>query len=199
MGIAAAFLTAFYSWRLLIMTFHGKPRYTIDVGAGHHPPDGVLQHAPKESPLVVTVPLILLAIPSVFIGYFTVGDMVFGDYFDGVILVNPENDVLGGIAEHYHGPVSFVLHAFGGPAIYLAIAGVVTAWYIYMKQPDIADNIRQRFRGIYQLLINKYYADEFNDYVFAGGARGVGRLLWKIGDSVIIDGLIVNGSAKLVG
>jgi NADH-quinone oxidoreductase subunit L len=76
---------------------------------------------------------------------------------------------------------------------------VVTAWYIYMKQPDIADNIRQRFRGIYQLLINKYYADEFNDFVFAGGARGVGRLLWKIGDSVIIDGLIVNGSAKLVG
>ena len=110
-----------------------------------------------------------------------------------------EYKLLAGIGEHYHGPVSFVLHAFGGPAIYLAIAGVVTAWYIYMKNPDIADNISRRFRGIYELLINKYYADEFNDFVFAGGARGVGRLLWRIGDSIIIDGLIVNGSAKLVG
>ena len=163
---------------------------------------GLPVHGPTEDLIEVAGRVgaqeVLLAIPSVLSGYL-IDPVVFGDYFSGVIQVNPDNDVLAGIGEHYHGPVSFVLHAFGGPAIYLAIAGVVTAWYIYMKQPDIADNIRQRFRGIYQLLINKYYADEFNDFVFAGGARGVGRLLWKIGDSVIIDGLIVNGSAKLVG
>jgi NADH-quinone oxidoreductase subunit L len=193
-------VTALYSFRLLYLVFYGEPRYTVveDADPHAHLPDGELAHAPKESPPVVTVPLVLLAIPSVLSGYL-IDPVVFGDYFSGVIQVNPDNDVLAGIGEHYHGPVSFVLHAFAGPAIYLAIAGVVTAWYIYMKNPDIADNIRRRFRGIYRLLINKYYADEFNDFVFAGGARGVGRLLWKIGDSVIIDGLIVNGSAKLVG
>jgi NADH-quinone oxidoreductase subunit L len=187
MVLAGVFVTALYSFRMYFLVFHGKPRMDEHTREHLH-----------ETPWVVTVPLILLAIPSVLSGYL-IDPVVFGEYFNGVIHVNPENDVLTGIGEHYHGPVSFVLHAFGGPAIYLAIAGVVTAWYIYMKNPDIADNTRRRFRGIYELLINKYYADEFNDFVFAGGARGVGRLLWRIGDSIIIDGLIVNGSAKLVG
>jgi NADH-quinone oxidoreductase subunit L len=187
MVLAGVFVTALYSFRMYFLVFHGKPRMDEHTREHLH-----------ETPWVVTVPLILLAIPSVLSGYL-IDPVVFGEYFNGVIHVNPENDVLTGIGEHYHGPVSFVLHAFGGPAIYLAIAGVVTAWYIYMKNPDIADNISRRFRGIYELLINKYYADEFNDFVFAGGARGVGRLLWRIGDSIIIDGLIVNGSAKLVG
>jgi NADH-quinone oxidoreductase subunit L len=187
MVLAGVFVTALYSFRMYFLVFHGKPRMDEHTREHLH-----------ETPWVVTVPLILLAIPSVLSGYL-IDPVVFGDYFNGVIHVSPDNDVLTGIGEHYHGPVSFVLHAFGGPAIYLAIAGVVTAWYIYMKNPDIADNIRRRFRGIYELLINKYYADEFNDFVFAGGARGVGKLLWKIGDAVIIDGLIVNGSAKVVG
>jgi NADH-quinone oxidoreductase subunit L len=147
---------------------------------------------------VVTVPLILLAIPSVVAGYW-IDPVVFGDYFNGVIHVAASHDVLAEIGEHYHGPFSFVLHAFGGPAVYLAIAGVATAWYIYMKNPAIAENLRQRFSAIYQLLVNKYYADDFNEAVFAGGARGIGTLLWKIGDVVVIDGLLVNGSARVIG
>ena len=104
------------------------------------------------------------------------------------------------LGEHYHGPVGFVLHAFGGPAIYLATAGVLTAWYVYVKNPaGRGRHPRGAFSGIYQLLVNKYYFDDFNEAVFAGGARGMGRLLWKLGDVMLIDGLIVNGSARVVG
>ena len=151
-----------------------------------------------ETPWVVTVPLILLAIPSVIAGFW-IDPIVFGDFFNGVIFVSPEHTGLVHVAEHFHGATGFVMHAFGGPAIYLAIAGVGTAWYVYMKKPDLADTIRQRFNALYTLLVNKYYADDINAVVFAGGARGVGQLLWKIGDVLIIDGLLVNGSAKVVG
>jgi len=185
--LAGVFITALYSFRMYFLVFHGKPRMD----------DHTREHL-HETPWVVTFPLIMLAIPSVLAGYL-IDPVVFGEYFNGVIHVAANHDVLAEIGEHYHGPVSFVLHAFGGPAIYLAIAGVVTAWYIYMKNPAIADNVRKRFSGIYQLLVNKYYADDFNEAVFAGGARGVGKLLWKIGDVVIIDGLLVNGSARVVG
>jgi NADH-quinone oxidoreductase subunit L len=185
--LAGVFITALYSFRMYFLVFHGKPRMDAHTREHLH-----------ESPWVVTLPLIMLAIPSVLAGYL-IDPVVFGDYFNGVIHVAASHDVLTEIGEHYHGPVSFVLHAFGGPAIYLAIAGVVTAWYIYMKNPQIADNIRQRFNGIYQLLVNKYYADDFNEAVFAGGARGVGQLLWRVGDVMLIDGLIVNGSARVVG
>ncbi|UCC56115.1 MAG: NADH-quinone oxidoreductase subunit L [Gammaproteobacteria bacterium] len=187
MVLAGVFVTALYSFRMYFLVFHGTPRMD----------DHIREHL-RETPWVVTVPLILLAIPSVLSGYL-IDPVVFGDYFAGVLHVDPANDVLTGIGEHYHGPVSFVLHALGGPAIYLAIAGVVTAWYVYMKNPAIAGDVQQRFRGIYKLLVNKYYADDFNDAVFAGGARGVGRLLWRIGDVLIIDGLVVNGSARVVG
>jgi len=185
--LAGVFITALYSFRMYFLVFHGKPRMD----------DHTREHL-HETPWVVTFPLIMLAIPSVLAGYL-IDPVVFGDYFNGVIQVAASHDVLTEIGEHYHGPVSFVLHAFGGPAIYLAIAGVVTAWYIYMKNPAIAENLRQRFSAIYQLLVNKYYADDFNEAVFAGGARGVGRMLWKFGDVVIIDGLLVNGSARVVG
>jgi NADH-quinone oxidoreductase subunit L len=181
------FITALYSFRMYFLVFHGKPRMD----------DHTREHL-HETPWVVTFPLILLAIPSVLAGYL-IDPVVFGDYFNGVIHVAAQHDVLAEIGEHYHGPVSFVLHAFGGPAIYLAIAGVATAWYIYMKNPALADTVRKRFNAIYQLLVNKYYADDFNEAVFAGGARGVGKLLWKVGDVVIIDGLLVNGSARVVG
>ena len=107
--------------------------------------------------------------------------------------------MLAPVAEHFHGALSFALHALQGPAVWLAAAGVWTAWYITLKNPAFAANMQQRFNGLYKLLINKYYADDFNEVVFAGGARGVGQLLWKIGDVLIIDGLIVNGSAKVVG
>jgi NADH-quinone oxidoreductase subunit L len=185
--LLGVFVTALYSFRLYFIVFHGEPRMD------HH----TREHL-HETPWVVTLPLILLAIPSAIAGYL-LGPVVFGSYFDGAIYVAPAHDVLGELAEHYHGVLGFTLHAFGGPAIYLAIAGVVTAWYIYMKNPAIAGNLARRFSGIYRVLVNKYYADDFNDAVFAGGARGIGRLLWKLGDTLLIDGLIVNGSARMVG
>ncbi len=185
--LLSVFVTALYSFRMYFLVFHGKPRMD----------DHTREHL-HESPWVVTGPLIALAFFSVVAGY-VIDPVVFGDFFKGVIYVSPEHTGLAHVAEHYHGPLSFVLHAFGGPAIYLAIAGVFTAWYVYMKNPDLADNVRQRFNTLYQVLVNKYYADDFNEVVFAGGARGVGQLLWKIGDVLLIDGLIVNGSARLVG
>jgi NADH-quinone oxidoreductase subunit L len=185
--LAGVFITALYSFRMYFLVFHGKPRMD----------DHTREHL-HETPWVITLPLIMLAIPSVIAGYL-IGPVVFGDYFNGVIHVAPQHNVLAEIGEHYHGPVAFVLHAFGGPAIYLAIAGVAMAWYMTLKNPAFAENTKQRFNGIYQLLVNKYYADDFNEVVFAGGARGVGQLLWRIGDVMIIDGLIVNGSARVVG
>ncbi|MDH3872081.1 MAG: NADH-quinone oxidoreductase subunit L [Gammaproteobacteria bacterium] len=185
--LVGVFITALYSFRMYFLVFHGKPRMDEHTRKHLH-----------ETPWVVTLPLILLAIPSVLAGYL-IDPVVFGDWFNGVLHVDPRHDVLSGIGEHYHGPLSFVLHALAGPAVYLAAAGVATAWYIYMKNPAIADNVAQRFRGLYTLLVNKYYADDFNEAVFAGGARGVGQLLWRIGDVLIIDGLIVNGSARVVG
>jgi NADH-quinone oxidoreductase subunit L len=185
--LAGVFITALYSFRMYFLVFHGKPRMD----------DHTREHL-HETPWVITLPLIMLAIPSVIAGYL-IGPVVFGDYLNGVIHVAPQHNVLAEIGEHYHGPVAFVLHAFGGPAIYLAIAGVAMAWYMTLKNPAFAENTKQRFNGIYQLLVNKYYADDFNEVVFAGGARGVGQLLWRIGDVMIIDGLIVNGSARVVG
>jgi NADH-quinone oxidoreductase subunit L len=185
--LLGVFVTALYSFRLYFIVFHGEPRMD------HH----TREHL-HETPWVVTLPLILLAIPSVVAGYW-LGPVVFGDYFEGAIHVAAAHDVLGELAEHYHGLLGFTLHAFTGPAVYLAAAGALTAWYIYMKNPDIAGNLARRFSGIYTVLINKYYADDFNQAVFAGGARGVGRLLWKLGDTLLIDGLIINGSARMVG
>jgi NADH-quinone oxidoreductase subunit L len=185
--LLSVFVTALYSFRLYFLVFHGTPRMDEHTREHLH-----------ESPWVVTVPLILLAIPSVIAGFW-IDPIVFGDFFNGVIHVSPEHAGLAQVAEHYHGAPAFVMHAFGGPAIYLAIAGVATAWYVYMKKPELADSIRQRFNAFYTVLVNKYYADDFNEAVFAGGARGVGQLLWKIGDVLIIDGLLVNGSAKVVG
>jgi len=185
--LLSVFVTALYSFRLYFLVFHGTPRMD----------DHTREHL-HETPWVVTLPLILLAIPSVIAGFW-IDPIVFGDFFNGVIYVSPEHAGLAHVAEHFHGALSFVMHAFGGPAIYLAIAGVGTAWYVYMKRPELADIIRQRFTALYSLLVNKYYADDFNETVFAGGARGVGQLLWKVGDVLIIDGLLVNGSAKVVG
>ncbi len=185
--LAGVFITALYTFRMYFLVFHGEPRMDAHTREHLH-----------ETSWVMTGPLIMLAIPSVLAGYL-IDPVVFGDWFDGVIHVSANHDVLAGMREHYHGPVSFVLHAFGGPAIYLATAGVLTAWYVYMKNPQAADDIRRRFQGIYQLLVNKYYMDDFNEAMFAGGARGMGRLLWKVGDVMLIDGLIVNGSARVVG
>jgi len=185
--LLGVFVTALYSFRMYFMVFHGQPRMD----------DHTREHL-HETPWVVTVPLILLAIPSVISGYL-IDPVVFGDYFEGVIHVLPGHDVIGEMAEHFHGPLAFVGHALAGPAVYLAAAGVFTAWYIYMKNPAIADQAAKRFSRLYKALVNKYYADDFNQSVFAGGARGTGWALWKLGDVLLIDGLLVNGSAKVVG
>ncbi len=186
--LGGVFITALYSFRLFFMTFHGKERMDEHTREHLH-----------ESPLVVTIPLILLAIPSVAIGWFTVGPFLFEGFLGSAIQVFPGHDVLAEIGEHFHGPASFVQHGVMGPAFWLALAGVITAWFLYLKSPETTEAIATRLAGVQRLLINKYYFDDFNEKVLAAGSRGLGRLLWRTGDEVLIDGALVNGSARLVG
>ncbi|MEJ2609580.1 MAG: NADH-quinone oxidoreductase subunit L [Candidatus Thiodiazotropha sp.] len=185
MGVA---VTALYSFRMFFLVFHGEgPR---DEHAKEHL---------HESPKVVTVPLVLLAIPSVFLGYLTIGPMLFGDWFKDVLFVLPEHDTLGHIGEDFHGAFGFALHGITGLPFYLAMGGLLVAWYIYMKNPAIADKIKSMLSPIYNLLDKKYWFDEVYQALFAGGSRGLGKFLWLAGDRGLIDGLAVNGSAYTVG
>lgn len=207
--ILGVFVTAFYSFRMYFMVFHGEERFghAHDHHEDHDEEEPASDHhhglapgqKPHESPWVVWVPLVLLAIPSLLVGYFTITPMLFGDWFDGVIFVAESHDVLGELAEHFHGPVGMAVHGLTTLPFWLALAGVVTAWVFYLKRPDIPAAIQKRFGFLYTLLDNKYYFDRFNELVFAGGARLLGRGLWKAGDQAIIDGVVVNGSAALVG
>ena len=184
--VAGVFVTALYSFRMYFLVFHGEgPR---DEHAKEHL---------RESPWVVTVPLVLLAIPSVVIGYMTVGPMVFGDYFGGSLMVAAEHNTLGQI--DFHGATAFMLHAFATPPLYLALAGLATAWYVYTQKPEIARNLKIRFDWAHFILDRKYGFDEFNQAVFAGGSKLLGKFLWLVGDRAMIDGLAVNGSAHSVG
>jgi NADH-quinone oxidoreductase subunit L len=192
-------VTAFYSFRLLYLTFHGQPRYTIDVGAGHHPPDGVLQHAPKESPLVVTVPLILLAIPSIVIGYFTIEPVLFGGWLSESITVLPQNDVVAKVGEHFHGPTAMALHGVQTAPFWLMLGGFALATFIYMVRPATANTLQQKFPKLHALLENKFYVDELYQKLFISRTVSIGNGLWKKADAGLIDGWLVNGSAKLVG
>jgi len=185
--VIGVFITALYSFRLFFMVFHGKERFDTHGG-----------HAPHESPAVVTVPLILLAIPSVIAG-FLIGNMVFGDFFGSSIFVLPQHDVLAHHAENYHGIMGFVWHGLQALPFWLAISGVATAYYLYMMKPDIPARLQQRFQLLYRVLENKYGFDDFNQKVFAGGSRFIGQMLWRVGDRVIIDGAVVNGTARMVG
>jgi NADH-quinone oxidoreductase subunit L len=185
---AGVFITALYSFRLLFMTFHGEERMDEHTREHLH-----------ESPLVVTLPLIALAIPSVFIGWFTIGPVGYGEFFGDAIRVSEHNDVLGELAHHFTGPAGFLVHAFSAPTIYLALAGAVAAWFLYLKRPDIPAALRQKIQPVYALLDNKYYFDWFNEHVIAAGARAFGRIFWKGGDVFLIDGALVNGSARTVG
>jgi NADH-quinone oxidoreductase subunit L len=151
-----------------------------------------------ESPWVVTLPLVALAIPSIFIGWFTVGPVALGDFFHGAILQSPDGP-LAEIAAGFHGPAGFMAHAFAAPAVYLAGAGVLAAWFLYLKRPDIPAMLQARFATVYRVLEHKYYFDWFNENVIAAGARSLGRGLWKRGDESVIDGWLVNGSAHAVG
>ncbi len=186
--LLGVFVTALYTFRMIFMTFHGKER--MDEHTREHV---------KESPLVVTVPLILLAIPSLVIGWHTIEPILFGDYFGAAIQVAAERDVLAEIGSHWHGPMAFVTHAAQNPAFYLMLGGVVTAWFLYLYKPGIPAAISERFGALYRLLINKYYFDELNEKVIAKGVRGIGGTLWRVGDEIVIDGVIVNGTARGVG
>jgi NADH-quinone oxidoreductase subunit L len=197
--LIGVFFTALYSFRLFFLVFHGKERFESAHGGHGHGGHGHHGGVPHESPAVVTVPLVLLAIPSVVIGAMTVGPVVFGDYFGTSIVVHQGHDVLGALAADFHGWWPFLVHAFGAPALWLAAAGVATAWFLYLKRPDLPERIAARVQGLHRLLINKYYADDFNQKVFAGGSLGLGRALWQVGDVRLIDGALVNGSARAVG
>jgi NADH-quinone oxidoreductase subunit L len=185
--LMGVFVTALYSFRMFFLVFHGKERMDEHTRSHLH-----------ESPWVVTFPLIMLAIPSVLSGYL-IDPVVFGNFFAGVIHVDPAHDVIGELASHWHGPLAFIQHGMMAPAFWLAMAGLFTAWFIYMKKPQLAEMVRQRFNWAYVLLDRKYYADEFNQVVFANGSVRLGRLFWKIGDVLLIDQLIVNGAARVVG
>ncbi|MFK8011339.1 MAG: NADH-quinone oxidoreductase subunit L [Marinicellaceae bacterium] len=186
--LLGVFITALYSFRLLYLTFHGKEKM-----------DNHTKEHLKESPWVVTVPLILLAIPSIAIGWLTMEPLLFGDFFKGVIFVNPVNDVISHIGEYeFKGVASFVIHGMTQPPFFLALAGFGLATWIYLKKISIAENAKKTFAPIYNLLQNKYGFDSFNQKYIAGGLVKLGNAMWKWSDSKLIDGLIVNGSAKLV-
>ncbi len=186
--LVGVFITAFYSFRMFFLVFHGEER--MDKHAREHL---------HETPWVVTGPLIALAVPSVVVGAIFIGPMLFGDFFNGAIFVSPERDVLGKLGENFHGWFAFILHGLATPALYLAMAGVGAAWFLYMKRPDIPEMIKARAGVVYTVLEHKYGFDDFNDKVVAAGSRALGRLLWQVGDVKLIDGFVVNGTAKGVG
>jgi NADH-quinone oxidoreductase subunit L len=207
--VAGVFVTAFYSFRMYFLVFHGEERFRHkpfppeDAGehdhhddhGGHHEP-----HVPHESPWVVTAPLILLALPSVFIGYWTIGPMLHGDFFKDSIVVNAAaHPAMAEIGKAFHGALAMATHGLMTLPFWLALGGVVTAWFFYLKQPSIPAAIKRRFEWIYTLLDNKYYMDWFNEHVLSAGARLLGNGLWKGGDVALIDGTLVNGSARAVG
>jgi NADH-quinone oxidoreductase subunit L len=196
--VAGVLITAIYSFRLLYLTFHGKERFEVVHGAGDHPPPGQLAHDPKESPLVVTIPLILLAIPSIFIGWMTIEPILFGGWLDDSIFVLDKNNVLAELGEHFHGATAMATHAVTTLPFLLMITGLVLSTIIYLFRPSIADAIRNRVPFLYRLLDNKYYFDEFYQKVFASGSVRLGRNLWKKADAGFIDNGLVNGSARVV-
>ena len=208
--LAGVFITAFYSFRMYFLVFHGKERYDKNPDAhGHHahadetePDHGHHDnHAkPHESPWVVWLPLVLLAIPSVVIGFMTVSPMLFGDFFKDAIVVNGEkHHAMEELAQAFHGPLAMGIHALTSAPFWLALGGVVLSYLMYMVFPAWPAAIRRMFNPIYVLLDNKYYIDWFNENVLARGTRLLGAGLWKGGDQVLIDGLLVNGSWRAAG
>ena len=208
--LAGVFVTAFYSFRMYFLVFHGKERYDQnpdahhdhhddahhDKHAGHHEST----HKPHESPWVVTVPLVLLAIPSVVIGFLTIEPMLFGDFFKDAIQVNlAKHPAMAELAKLFHGPAQMALHGLSTAPFWLALSGVLMAYYMYMVNPALPAAIKRMAMPVYTLLENKYYLDWFNENVLARGARALGMGLWKGGDQALIDGALVNGSWKLVG
>ncbi|BEP92710.1 NADH-quinone oxidoreductase subunit L [Acidovorax sp. A79] len=199
--LAGVFITAFYSFRMYFLVFHGKERYDQNPDAHHddHHGHDDHHHEPHESPWVVTVPLVLLAIPSVVVGFMFIQPMLFGDFFKNVIFVDAvKHPAMAKLAEIFHGPVAMAVHGLQTAPFWLALAGVVASYYMYMVNPALPAGIKARVQPLYTLLENKYYLDWINENILARGARALGVGLWKGGDQAIIDGALVNGSWKLV-
>jgi NADH-quinone oxidoreductase subunit L len=203
--LSGVFVTALYTFRMMFMTFHGTERFRAhghDQGHAHghgqddpHGQGGI----PHESPWVVTVPLVLLAIPSVYAGWAYIEPLLFGDFFGHSIVVLDSHAVLAQLAEEFHGVPAFILHGLTATPFWLALGGIAAAWYLYLVRPELPGVIAARIQPLYKGLVNKYYFDEVYQIVFAGGARWVGTGLWKFGDVALIDGFFVNGSARVVG
>ena len=206
--IVGVFVTAFYSFRMYFLVFHGKEHFRHkpfpgehdhhdehDDGHGHHEP-----HVPHESPWVVTAPLLLLAIPSVVIGFMAIQGMLYGGFFEDAIFINPEkHPAMEEMKAEFHGAVAMALHGLTSLPFWLALAGVVTAYVFYMLKPAIPAWFKAKFGFVYTILENKYFFDWFNEHVLAAGARLLGRGLWKGGDVGVIDGIVIDGSARAVG
>jgi len=186
--LLGVFVTALYSFRMFFLVFHGAERMD------HH----TREHL-HESPWVVTLPLVLLAVPSLAIGAFTIGPLLFGGWFGSAIEVDPARDTLAHLGEHFTGAAAFVLHGMLGLPFWFAMAGLATAWFVYLKRPGIADAVQRRFALINKVLERNYGFDQFNDFFFAGGGRRIGRLFWRAGDVTVIDGVMVDGTARGIG
>ena len=214
--LLGVFVTSFYSFRLLYLTFHGKERFHDTVTDHYVPPEADTAahaqalaheheadhddhaHTPHESPWVVTLPLVLLAIPSILIGFFTVGPMVFGDFFDGAIVVREAHDTLAAVGKEFHGPMAFGLHFYAAPAFWLAFAGFALATYIYLFAPGVADTFKRVLSLPVRILERKYGFDDLWIGGFAAAGVKIGRAFWKGGDTAVIDGVLVDGSATFV-
>ena len=183
--LSCVFVTATYTFRLVFMAFHGEPRFDT-------------RHPPHESPKVVTVPLVLLAIPSFGAGWW-VGTVVFGDYFGSSIALSAAHANVAAMKEEYHGLAAYTLHGLQGVPFWLALAGIATAWYLYRVRTDLPKKIAVGLGPLYALVERKYGFDELYQWLFAGGARAIGEGFWKGGDQRTIDGVVINGSARLVG
>jgi NADH-quinone oxidoreductase subunit L len=186
--LLGVFVTALYTFRMFFLVFHGEERMDAETKSHLH-----------ETPWVITVPLILLAIPSAVIGWFTVKDVLFANYFGDAIVVHQEHDVLAQMGESFHGSMGLLMHAYMTPVFWLAMAGTFTAWFLYLKRPDIPARIKEKLSGPYTLLERKYYFDDLYIRGFAAGGRSAGKFLWEKGDQLVIDGILVNGTANMVG
>ena len=186
--LLGVFVTALYSFRMFFLVFHGETRMDAETKSHVH-----------ETSAVVTVPLILLAIPSAAIGWITVRDVLFDNYFGDAIVVSSAHDVLAHMGEAFHGSMALFLHSVQTSVFWLAAAGAFSAWFLYLKRPDIPAAIKEKASGLYNLLDRKYYMDDLYINGFAAGGRSIGTFLWRVGDEAIIDGAIVNGTANSIG
>ncbi|MBL8515658.1 MAG: NADH-quinone oxidoreductase subunit L [Betaproteobacteria bacterium] len=199
-ALGAVFVGGLYSFRLVFFAFHGKERWHDAAHHDDHHDDHGEHHGlapgekPHESPWVVTLPLILLAIPSIAAGWL-ISDVVYGTYFGSAV----EKGVIAAMAGNFHGVMGMMAHGLVTPPFWLAMAGLATAYYCYIVKPDLPANIRKKAGALVTILEEKYGFDRFNDWFFAGGARNLGRGLWKFGDVAVIDGFFVNGTAKVIG